>query len=426
MSAVTDDFIKEARSVGIDTVFGLVKGKIGKKRRGRNGDEYVGACPACGGTDRFSINFQAGVWHCRQCDGGRGGDGFDLYAVVHGFNLKSRAGLLAVCGEILQRPVPEEGERESEEERLARVARIEDRQRKSAERRDRADKEANSFAQKAIDQGRGMFFHAVDAGGSAVEIYLKRRTGVAAIPESVWENLKLSPRHTYWHGKDDFGREAELHCGPAMIAPFVNLDRQVTGCHQTWIDLSAEPKLRPLLFALDAKGEREKLITKKMRGHKKGSVIPILGAMDAARWVAGEGIETTLAWAGMEGWRDDTFYCAAGDINNLTGPADAGSSFFHPTIKKPDVKGVWRPVTIAGPVPKPDSAAEALHLPPHVTHFLQLADGDSEPVMTASAMARGAARHARPGLELETAWPPQGMDWAEVAVLAAGQGRIAA
>jgi hypothetical protein len=29
--------------------------------------ELAGACPACGGDDRFSINVKKRVWHCRGC-----------------------------------------------------------------------------------------------------------------------------------------------------------------------------------------------------------------------------------------------------------------------------------------------------------------------------------------------------------------------
>lgn len=33
----------------------------------RVGSEMVGACPKCGGDDRFSINTKKQVWHCRHC-----------------------------------------------------------------------------------------------------------------------------------------------------------------------------------------------------------------------------------------------------------------------------------------------------------------------------------------------------------------------
>jgi phage/plasmid primase-like uncharacterized protein len=41
-----------------------------------HGTERHGPCPVCGGTDRFSINIEKQVWHCRKCDAG--GDVIDL------------------------------------------------------------------------------------------------------------------------------------------------------------------------------------------------------------------------------------------------------------------------------------------------------------------------------------------------------------
>ena len=41
-----------------------------------NGGEYAGACPFCGGKDRFRAWPQTGRWWCRQCD--RKGDAIDL------------------------------------------------------------------------------------------------------------------------------------------------------------------------------------------------------------------------------------------------------------------------------------------------------------------------------------------------------------
>jgi hypothetical protein len=38
----------------------------------RQGAEYIGPCPRCGGTDRFAININRGLWNCRGCE--MGGD----------------------------------------------------------------------------------------------------------------------------------------------------------------------------------------------------------------------------------------------------------------------------------------------------------------------------------------------------------------
>lgn len=430
-----DDFIADARTVTLETVFGLVKGELGRK----SGDEYAGPCPACGGRDRFAVNFKKGLWYCRQYDGGRGGDGLALMAHALALDLSRRAGLLLACSEVQDgRAIPEGGERETDAERAARQVRMAELRRAAEAMRAGDEADANAFRDKEIGRARGLWLGAAGGAGTPAEVYLCRRIGAAALPAALWENLRFRPDLTYWEGRDARGHAIDMHCGPGLIAPAVDLSGRITGCHQTWIDLDLGPKFRPRLFTLTDAGRRAghpalddahhlppaellaaghyaPLPTKKMRGHKKGSIIPVLGHLGLARWLVGEGIETVLAVAMAEGWRDDTFYAAAGDIGNMAGPADPKSAFGHPVLKKEDARGRWKPVRVAGPVPKPASAGEAFGVAGHVTELVLLADGDSEFVATASAMARAEARLARAGLALATWWPPEGCDWADMA-----------
>src|SRR5262245_45533942 len=48
----------------------------------RVGGELVGACPVCGGTDRFAVNARKQVWNCRGC--AKGGDVIDLVQHLDG------------------------------------------------------------------------------------------------------------------------------------------------------------------------------------------------------------------------------------------------------------------------------------------------------------------------------------------------------
>jgi putative DNA primase/helicase len=65
-----------------------------------------GPCPACGGTDRyfFSNKFGHGDWFCRKCcpfvnGKQRGGDGFALLQMVHGWDFKTaRQRVMGVAG----------------------------------------------------------------------------------------------------------------------------------------------------------------------------------------------------------------------------------------------------------------------------------------------------------------------------------------
>jgi hypothetical protein len=78
--ANVEAWIADARALPLEA--GLL-GRSVSWKRGRHGVERCGPCPACGGTDRFSINTAKGVWNCRGC--GRGGrDAISLAVHVHG------------------------------------------------------------------------------------------------------------------------------------------------------------------------------------------------------------------------------------------------------------------------------------------------------------------------------------------------------
>jgi hypothetical protein len=72
-----DALIEQARNVRIEDVVA----RHGIKLR-RSGQERIGPCPKCGGTDRFSINPAKGVFNCRGCQ--RGGDVIELVEFLDG------------------------------------------------------------------------------------------------------------------------------------------------------------------------------------------------------------------------------------------------------------------------------------------------------------------------------------------------------
>lgn len=403
MSRAIDEFIEEARGVTVTDAAEM----IGLPLKAVN---YAGPCPVCGGHDRFSVSPSRQAWNCRGCGHG-GRDGISLMALAGGHDLSSRGGFLAACADALGRPVPDDGERESDEDRAVRLARIEERKQRNTERANAQAGDQNEFRLREIHKARGIYLNAGSGQDGDMALYLRLRTGFDMAPE-VFANLRFSQRHTYWHGQDDRGHPVDLFSGPAMIAPFVNLDRRIIGCHQTWIDIANAPKFRPDI-GIDDKGVA--LPAKKMRGTKKGGLIPLFGLMTSARWVGGEGIENGLAIAGAEGFRRDTFYFAAGDLGNLAGPADPKSAFAHPILKKQDKRGRSIPVRVQGPEPKAGQGPDdAMPVPDHVIEMVLLADGDSELVFTAAAMARAEKRLAREGRAIATWWPPEQMDFSKL------------
>lgn len=404
MSVIVEEFIGDARAADLEAVAQM----CGVSVKGRT-DEKKGPCPRCGGKDRFSINYSKGLWNCGHL-GGAGGDGLALVAHCFDYDLRRRADLLAACSDILGRPVPEGGERETDEEQKARAERVAALKQKAETEAAERSAESNAWRDKAIQKARALYFRAVDGRRTPAADYLRLRTGFS-VPDGVFAHLRFAERYGYWHGRDERGHAVERHVGPAMIAPFIDAAGEVTGCHETWIDLANGPKYRPDL-GCDEDGAR--LVTKKMQGSVKGSLIPILGDVSASRWVGGEGIENVVAIAGTEGFREDTFYFAAGSLGNLSGPSDPESNFDHPTETKVGKNGRIYPIRVPGIVPRPGSDADAVFVADHVAVLVLVCDGDSELVKTAADIARARRRFAREGRHILVRWPPRGRDWSSV------------
>lgn len=396
--------VEDARSMSLEAA-----AKILGLHFNRTGVEHPQPCPHCGGTDTFAFNTQKQKWNCRT--GGAGGnDAIGMAAHCFGLDVHRRDGFLEACSIVLARPVPDETG--SGAVGTALLERLEQRrQHNQAEVSAKAERQAG-FRERERAKALAIYDAAAPVGcyGREVADYLEAR-GCGRIGASLW--LRHASALPYWHGQHDDGRLRELHRGPAMVAPFIGPDLVTIGCHITWLDLTRPPKYRPLL--VDS-GTGDVLPTKKMRGSKKGGLIPLFGEPRATRWVGGEGIENGAAFAAWEGWRGDSFYFAAGDLGNLAGPAKASSRFAHPTLSRFDRKGVARPVMVAGPLPKADQDRDdAMWVADHVSELVLLADGDSERVMTAAAMARARARHARAGRLVPIVWPRDGSDFAGMA-----------
>ena len=77
-SRLDDNVIDAARAVPVLEV----ARQFGAELR-REGAEWIGPCPVCGGRDRFAVNPAKAVWSCRTCEK-RGGGVIDLYMHVTG------------------------------------------------------------------------------------------------------------------------------------------------------------------------------------------------------------------------------------------------------------------------------------------------------------------------------------------------------
>lgn len=146
MSVAIKEFVEDARAVTIAQAAPLLN--LTFKERGH---EHPQPCPACGGDDRFSFNDTKNTWVCRG-EGVGGRDAIGMAAHVLGFDIKTREGLLDACAAVLDRPIPEDGAGESEEDRAARLARIEE-QSAGTPRRRRSGRPSRSISAKGTPQG---------------------------------------------------------------------------------------------------------------------------------------------------------------------------------------------------------------------------------------------------------------------------------
>lgn len=410
---LVNDFLEDARAVTIEEAFNA-NGWFDHGRGGHHmtGAEIIGPCPTCGGVDCFSINTKRNVWNCRKAHGGH--DAIGMVAHCAEIDISTQPGLLEAASLVLdgRDPPSREDAPESEAEREARKKARANRHAENRKHRKQQQAEANEYRDKERAKARGKYENAPPLLESPEAIaYLSGRCGLSM---AVLSRLHLrASRQTLYHGQDAAGKPVALHEGPAIIAPFYTLSRELIGCHITWIDLSNPPKLRPIIPDPEKPGKF--VPAKKMRGTKKGGIVPLAGKLSATRWVGAEGLENTLTVARLEGFRDDTFYFAAADIHNLAGPGSRKGWCNHPYLKNKN----GNPQRIPSPLPAEDAPPadqtdEAMPVAAHVRQVLLLADGDSEKLWTAALMARARARMEAPGRTVAIAWPPAGTDFSEL------------
>jgi hypothetical protein len=400
-------FVSAARAVPILDAFERCGVPLSRLRR--SGAEYTGPCPSCGGKDRFSLAPSKGVFNCR---GAEGGDAIALAQHLTGEDFLDACEILT--GEDRpDRVAADERERAQRrreaETRLA--AQREAAAREDAKRVDESDAYRAKELGRCLDiwkagrQGRG-------AGSSAFH-YLQARGLSADMADAKY--LRTHDRLGFF-AKPERGPSIAIHYGPAMLALFVRPDGdrwEPIGLHQTWFDLDAGPKFRPSLAHPET---GDALPSKKMRGSKAGGLIPVIGRISAAsRMVAGEGIETALGFAAFDGFRADTFYCAAGDLGNLCGRATPESRIKHPTLRKTIKGGKTQVLKVPGF--EPDMSSLCLPVPDHIDELVLLGDGDSEPVATRAALRRGESRHRKrdgmPDRVVRSIFAPPGSDWGD-------------
>lgn len=205
-------------------------------------DEFLknkhGACPMCGGKDRFRYDNKngRGTWICNQCGAG---DGYKLLQMLNGWSFKVAADeVRRIVGEA---PAPEQVKQSDDEAR--KVAAI---------RRLWSETEA-------VEKG------------DPVWRYLNRRIGIELVPAS----LRYHPALAYRHADGD----VTYH--PGMVAAVTYPDGKGATLHRTYLTLDGNKAAVPAAKKL-------------MPGKPLNGACIKLGGYSDTLGIA-EGIETALA-----------------------------------------------------------------------------------------------------------------------------------
>ena len=360
-----DPRVEDARAIPIAEVAARLGADAGLKRVGQ---ELVGPCPECGGTDRFAIDPRKNLYNCRSCGGG---DGIALVRLVQRCEFPEALAFLA-------------GERED-----VRDPEVERRRREARERRRREQEaEAERYRRDAIRRARTIWDAGRPAPGTPVEAYLALRGLTPARIGGLPRALRFHPDLRYSH-RPKGGAWTTIHRGPAMLAGILAPDGRLSGVHRTWIDLSRPDGKAAIVH------EGEALAAKKVEGSKKGGAIRLTGPDDPraiGTLVMAEGIETTLSAVAAGALPEAAFWCGV-DLGNMGGRRASGPGLKYAGL--------------------PDMAdRDAFVPPPNVRRLVFVQDRDSEPRLTRAKLEAGLRRAAalRPGLSIEIVRAAEGRD----------------
>lgn len=376
MSATYDpdvqDWIDRARSSSDILALAQARGAVLK----RSGGEWMGPCPVCGGTDRFSINERDRVFNCR---GAEGGSAIDMVMHLDGVSL------MGACEIINGEPPPGRDSnvvpldpaivKERREERKDR-----DLSRADAEDQERRDRRARCAV--IFDSCRRLI-------GTDGEAYFRRRK--ITMTDDLSFDIRFAPSLEYWGYPENEDKQRCLGEFPCVVAAIRALDDTIIGIHRTYLDVREPKKLEP-------PGDRRRNAAKKVFGEWMGGAIrmsPVRAAM-----ASGEGIETCASWWQLGVGPDDIGLWCAVALRNLSG----GSTGMLPHPRPSgNIKTIQNGV--------PDMREPGILLPPEVHSVYLLGDGDSDMHATHAALLTGARRHRAEGREVFVHFSPNGLDF---------------
>lgn len=369
-----DDWIERARAVDIvATAQGL--GAALK----RQGQEWIGPCPRCGGTDRFSVSMRKRIFNCGH-QGGAGGDVIEMVRHIQEVDFYPAVELLAG-------PKPH-GTNGVDHEAL---------EARSRERRDMArDEKLDRAKEEAIEREKrhevsaGLWADTLPIRGSAAEAYLAARC--PPLRPDQCEDLRFVAALTYYgYANAEAPEVSALGAYPAMVAAIRDVTGNLIGCHRTFLDPARPRKLEP-------PGDRMRNRAKKVLGAARG-IIRL-----SALWpcmAIGEGIETTLSWFALGRGPEEIGIAAGVSLGNISGSSTG-------TLPHPMIEGR---VIANG---EPDMERPGLELSDGVAEVILLGDGDSDPYATRARLLTAARRFRRQGRVVSVDLAGKGLDFNDI------------
>jgi CHC2 zinc finger len=356
----------------------------------REGHEWIGPCPICGGRDRFAVNQQKRIFNCRGAGEGTYGAGDSINLVMH----VTGCDFIEACERITGTPRPDRTRDESAEERKKREQRHQALAAEYAKRE--ADERAALEAKAAADEAKvsDIIKRAKPLDGTThADRYMRETRGLTP-PRYLTGDLRFVQNLDYWGAGDNGSNEPVLLANtPALIAIIRDSLGEVIGISQTYLDPLEPTKWKPTGSPRNS--------PKKIRGRKHGGMIRL--GRPAETIAIAEGWENALAWYQLGLGPEEVMLAAAVDLGNLSGRATGQTA--HKKLVDPE----GRPRRI--PNGLPDPKAPGLILPQGIKSVIIIADTDSESYATAGLISVAVRRFKAQELSVEISWPPTGLDY---------------